>query len=162
MRGWPLKQFDRLARCLLESNKFMTAREQGTHVLLVEDNPAVAYLTAGCLRQCPAPVTVDHVESGEAALAYLRRDDPYADSLWPSLIVLDLGLPGMSGLDVLRYLKSYPPWSTIPVVIFTCSSDESDRRIAKENGVCAYLLKPSNPDEWVQAASELWTRCSGP
>ncbi len=131
-------------------------------MLLVEDNPAFAHLTIHLLRESRLQASVDHVDSGEAALAYLRKDHPYADRPRPSLIVLDLNLRGMSGHDVLQHLGQNADWKAIPVLIFTSSNDEKDRRKAMEHGVSAYLIKPDNYEEWTGVIREIWTRCLDP
>lgn len=133
----------------------MDARASDTHVLLVEDNPHIARLTTYFLSQRPVHVVVDHVESGEAALAYLHQNHPDRSCPCPGLIVLDLCLPGMGGLEVLQRLKRYPAWSGIPVVIFTSLDDETSRRTAAENGATEYLLKPIGCEEWEHVVSEL-------
>lgn len=112
-------------------------------LLLVEDNPGHAALAQHCLEDQPAKVY--HASDGEAALDYLLRRGPYADqaqSPRPRVILLDLRLPQISGLDVLRAIKTSKALRAIPVVIFTTSSSEQDVAQAYALGANSYIVKP--------------------
>lgn len=148
--------------CLLKKDELISERQSGAHVLLVEDNPAIACLASRLLCRPPVNLTVDHVDSGEAALAYLRQDYPYTGRPAPSLILLDLDLPGMDGHEVLRHVKRSPAWSDIPVVIFTSSDCIADQLAAERNGASGYLSKPLTCEEWSHVVKELRQRCSQP
>jgi CheY-like chemotaxis protein len=114
-------------------------------VLVVEDDADHALLIKLGLSNTRAPLLVRAVSSGEQAIRYLSRGQPFvdpADSPLPSLILLDLGLPGISGFDVLEWLRAQAGLSRIPVVILTISAEPSDRRRAKELGATEYVVKP--------------------
>ncbi|MFO0735705.1 MAG: response regulator [Labilithrix sp.] len=108
-------------------------------VLYVEDNPDHADLVLRGF-EVHGLRTIDHVEDGAAALDYLMRDDIPR----PSLILLDLRLPKVDGLDVLQSVKSTPGLSSIPVVILTTSSNEGDIARAYANKANSYLVKPTD------------------
>ncbi len=114
-------------------------------ILLVEDNEDHAEITRRCLGKLTPPPALYHVSHGEAALAYLFRRAPYEDpssSPAPVVILLDLRLPRLSGLEVLREIKKDPHLKSIPVIALTSSDRHEDMRLAYELHVNAYLVKP--------------------
>lgn len=106
-------------------------------VLVVDDDPTVAEVVAGYLTR--AGFTVDRAADGPGALAR-------ADAQWPDLVVLDLMLPGMDGLDVCRTLRGKGP---VPVIMLTARGDEDDRILGLEIGADDYVTKPFSPRELV-------------
>jgi DNA-binding response OmpR family regulator len=106
-------------------------------VLLIEDEPKIVQLARDYLKR--AGFTVDAESSGNAALARFRASRP-------DLIVLDLGLPGMDGLDLLRALRQE---AGTPVIILTARGEESDRIVGLELGADDYMVKPFSPRELV-------------
>ncbi|MFD7504791.1 response regulator transcription factor [Streptomyces sp. NPDC059850] len=106
-------------------------------VLVVDDDPTVAEVVAGYLTR--AGFTVDRAADGHGALAR-------ADARWPDLVVLDLMLPGMDGLDVCRALRRKGP---VPVIMLTARGDEDDRILGLEIGADDYVTKPFSPRELV-------------
>jgi CheY-like chemotaxis protein len=119
---------------------------QRAEVLLVEDNLPDARLILDILQQGPVAKNVRVVDGGDAALAFLRRTGPYAESPRPDLVVLDLNLPGRDGRDVLREIKNDPSLCCIPVVILTTSSAPTDVRHAYDLHANAYIVKPLGLD----------------
>lgn len=113
-------------------------------ILLVEDNPADAYLTILALQGHELCRDIRVVEHGEQALAFLRKEGGYADAFRPDLIVLDLNLPRMDGLSFLSLIKSDPAFRTIPVVILSTSSAEKDLTQAYHLGAAHYFVKPND------------------
>jgi CheY-like chemotaxis protein len=114
-------------------------------ILLVEDNADHAELVRRTLQTARLPNRLIHVEDGEAALSYLHGHDPYADRRRfprPHLVLLDLRLPRIDGLEVLKEVKRDPLLHTIPVVILTTSDAERDMAQAYENHANSYLTKP--------------------
>lgn len=112
-------------------------------LLLVEDNPAHAVLVRHGLDG--QPVTLYHTSDGKAALDYLLHRGIYAhagESPRPHLVLLDLRLPKISGLDVLRTIKATAELRSIPVVIFTTSEAVQDREQAYALGADGYVVKP--------------------
>ncbi|HEX4340496.1 MAG TPA: response regulator [Polyangiaceae bacterium] len=111
-------------------------------VLHVEDNGDHADLVKRCLSRHRPESRIVRVEDGEAALEYLSRSD--AATPRPLLILLDLRLPKVDGIDVLRAVKTTPELATIPVVVLTTSDSESDVARAYEHHVNSYLVKPDD------------------
>ena len=106
-------------------------------IVLVEDELAIAELARDYLEHGAFAVRIE--QTGEAALVAVRRDRP-------DLVVLDLGLPGMDGLDVLREIRRS---SNVPVIIVTARDDEVDKVLGLELGADDYLTKPFSPRELV-------------
>ena len=114
-------------------------------ILLVEDNLPHAELVKRSLEAHEIANKIFHVSDGEAALAYLFRQGVYADpatSPRPHVVLLDLRLPKVSGLDVLRAIKTSNDLRTIPVVILTTSTAERDVVSAYTQHANSYLVKP--------------------
>jgi CheY-like chemotaxis protein len=111
-------------------------------VLHVEDNPDHADLVRRCLSRHRPESRIVRVEDGEAALEYLAKNDSTARR--PFLIILDLRLPKVDGIDVLRAVKANPSLAAIPVVVLTTSDSESDVSTAYEHHANSYLVKPDD------------------
>ena len=128
-----------------------------TKILLVEDNPDDVELTLRALREHNLANRVKVVSDGVEALEYLRPDE--ADHLppdgYPRLVLLDLKLPRVGGLEVLKKLKESPRTRTIPVVVLTSSREESDLVQSYDLGANSYIVKPVDFDQFVHAVSEL-------
>ena len=116
-----------------------------TTILLVEDDPAHAEIVRRNLENARVANQLNWVEDGQAALDYLHRVGPYQDPIsspTPGLILLDLRLPKVDGLEVLKIIKADSALSLIPVVVMTTSAAESDLARAYENNVNSYVVKP--------------------
>ena len=114
-------------------------------ILLVEDEPAHAEIVRRNLKDFRVANRIYHVEDGQAALDYLFHQADYADpqsSPQPQLILLDLRLPKVDGLEVLRRIKEDNDLKRIPTVVLTTSDAESDLITAYGNGAGSYLVKP--------------------
>lgn len=114
-------------------------------VLLVEDNTAHAQLVTRWLEDRDFVGKIFHVTDGEAALDYLFQRGEYSDSAAsprPRVVLLDLRLPKVDGLEVLRQIKSTPSLASIPVIILTTSSAQGDLTQAYQSYVNSYLVKP--------------------
>jgi two-component system, chemotaxis family, response regulator Rcp1 len=114
------------------------------NILLVEDNPADMRLVREALAEGAVRAQLHWVASGEAALAFLRRQGEFADKPTPDLVLLDLNLPGLHGHEVLREIKSDPALLSIPVLILTSSSARRDVIEAYGAHANAYLVKPDD------------------
>jgi two-component system response regulator len=115
------------------------------HILLVEDNEAHAELVIRGLRDQQEANRIHHVSDGEKALDYLFRRGAYTDPVQnprPNLILLDLRLPRVDGLEVLRTIKTTPDLLRIPVVILTSSDAESDIVKSYDYYANSYIVKP--------------------
>lgn len=115
------------------------------HILLVEDDPAHAEIVRRNLADFRVANIITHLEDGQAALDYLERSEGSAtapDRPLPDLILLDLRLPKVDGLEVLRQLKADSGLRRIPTVILTTSKTEQDMLAAYDHGAGSYLVKP--------------------
>jgi len=106
------------------------------HVLVIEDDPSVCELLFSCLTKEEYRVSI--AQSGEAALAQIEEDPP-------EVVVLDLNLPGMNGLDVCRTMRQDPWMGKIPVLMLTGKSEEDDIVAGLEVGADDYMTKPFSP-----------------
>ena len=119
-------------------------------VLLIEDDPGDVELTETALARSKLKINLNVVNDGEEAIAYLRREGQYTDAVRPNLIVLDLNLPGLSGLEILSAIKSDQRLKSIPVVILTTSDASTDIIKSYELGVNCYVTKPIGLKEFVK------------
>ena len=113
-------------------------------ILLVEDNPLDAELTMRGLKAEKLANNITWVKDGQQALDYLfgPGSDTRRDGIVPRLVLLDLKMPRVDGIDVLRAIKSNESTRRIPVVIMTSSQEESDVVKSYDLGVNSYLVKP--------------------
>ena len=128
-------------------------------ILLVEDNPGDAELTAEALRNGKVWNQMQVVEDGDAALAFLRQQGEYANAPRPDLILLDLNLPRKSGREVLAEIKADDKLKAIPVIVLTTSEAEEDILRAYNLAVNCYITKPVDLDQFikvVKAIEEFW------
>ena len=114
-------------------------------ILLVEDDPAHAEIVLRTFKEFRLANRIMHVEDGQAALDYLYRKGEFSDpqtSPRPHIVLLDLRLPKVDGLEVLKQIKSDQDLHSIPVVILTTSEAETDRVKAYDCHANSYLVKP--------------------
>ncbi len=126
-------------------------------ILLVEDNPNDAELTLEALGERRLANEVVWLKDGQEALDFLYCQGDYAgrDRINPVLILLDIKMPRVDGLQVLKQVKSDPNLRTIPVVILTSSREEQDLLEGYSNGVNAFVVKPVNFAEFMDSVSSL-------
>ncbi len=127
-------------------------------ILLVEDNPHDVEMTLRALKRHNITNEVHVVRDGAEALNYLFADEIYANrdiSQSPKLVLLDLKLPKVDGLEVLRQVKSDERTKTIPVVVLTSSREEQDMIESYKLGVNSYIVKPVDFDKFLDAVGEL-------
>ena len=132
--------------------------ESEVEILLVEDNPADAELTLRALRKHNLANRVIHVHDGEEALDFIFARGPYHTRQIehkPKVILLDLKLPKVDGLEVLRIIKGDPRTQSIPVVMLTSSRQEQDVIESYRLGVNSYIVKPVDFDKFFTAVEEL-------
>ena len=122
-------------------------------IFLVEDNPVDLDLTlrAFKLRKLANPIIV--ARDGEEALAMMYSC--LKDNNLPIVILLDLKLPKINGLDVLKELKTNPSFKKIPVVILTTSADNTDIDTAYELGANSYIVKPVNFEKFIEVVEKI-------
>ena len=131
-------------------------------ILLVEDNPADAELAMRALKRAHLANGIEWLKDGAEAIDYVLRQGAYATRPEgnPRLILLDLKMPKVDGIDVLRTLKADPSARTVPIVMLTSSNEENDIIRTYDLGVNSYIVKPVEFDRFVDAVSKLgvyWT-----
>jgi len=112
-------------------------------VLLIEDNPIDVFVIKEVLEGCGPDLDVRLISNGHAALLYLQELDRDQTAPRPALVLLDLNLPKVAGIEVLRALRSSPQCSGIPVIVVTSSSAYADRSAAQQLGAAGYFQKPT-------------------
>ena len=124
-------------------------------ILLVEDSPTDALLTKRALGEAKLINRLHIVEDGVEAIAFLRKQDPYANAPRPHLILLDLNLPKKDGREVLAEIKSDEDLRVIPVVVLTTSKSEEDiLRSYKLHANC-YIAKPVDFNSFADAVASI-------
>ena len=127
-------------------------------ILLVEDNRMDVELTLDAFRQAHFENNLHVVSTGEEALDYLFSKGIYSDKIKhpiPDLILLDLKMPGISGHEVLRQVKTTDHLKRIPVVILTSSKEEGDLVMSYDNGANSYLVKPVSFDGFLKVVQTI-------
>ncbi len=125
-------------------------------ILLVEDNPYDAELSLRALKENNIANHVVHVFDGEEALDFLYARGKYTQvHNSPKIILLDLNLPKVSGLDVLKIIKNDPKLKMIPVIVLTTSKEEKDMIESYKLGVNSYLVKPVAFDKFVNVVRDI-------
>ena len=130
---------------------------QQVEILYAEDNPADAELTLRTLKDRKIANNIVWVQDGAAALDFIRMQGKYQGRMggMPKMILLDLKMPKVDGIDVLKALKSEASTQAIPVVIMTSSHEETDLVKTYKLGVNSYIVKPVDFDKFAQVVSEV-------
>ncbi len=126
-------------------------------ILLVEDNPRDAELTLHALAAHNLANEVLHLHDGAEALDYLYRRGEFSSRANgnPAVVLLDLKMPKVDGMEVLRQIKGETALSTIPVVVMTSSREDRDLEAAYRLGVNAYVVKPMQFEDFVDAVKQV-------
>jgi two-component system response regulator len=126
-------------------------------ILLVEDSPVDAEMTMDALREANLANPVVHVEDGEECMNWLYARGVFADrqSDDPVVVLLDIKMPRMNGLDVLKQMRADERFRRTPVVILSSSREESDLARSWDLGVNAYVIKPVDVSQFFQAVRTL-------
>ena len=122
-------------------------------ILVVEDNPLDLDLTQRAFAKHRLANPIQVARDGEEALSFIPRWE--AGEPQPSVILLDLKLPKVGGLDVLRTIKQHPKFKMIPVVILTTSGEDSDIVEAYRLGANSYIVKPVDFEKFLEVASQI-------
>lgn len=126
-------------------------------ILLIEDNPGDAKLTIMALKDGGVTNNIVHIKDGEEALNYIFCEGTYATRTMinPILILLDLKMPKVSGIEVLRKIKADARSKTIPVVVFSSSQSDPDVKECYALGVNSYIVKPLEFDKFSKVVREM-------
>jgi two-component system response regulator len=126
-------------------------------ILLIEDTPNDEILTLNALKDGKITNEVDIMRDGEEALNFLFYKGKYEnrEKFLPRLILLDLKLPKVDGMEVLKVIRAHETTKRIPVVILTSSREESDLVAGYDNGANSYVVKPMNPGEFAKAIEQV-------
>lgn len=126
-------------------------------ILLAEDNPDHAELTKKALRRANVGNEIIHVKDGAEALQFLFHEGPYAgrENARPGLILLDLQMPKVDGLGVLRRIKEDPELRSIPTVMLTTIEEKAEMTKAYELGANSYVTKPVQFSEFVEKVKQV-------
>lgn len=126
-------------------------------VLLAEDSPADAEMAIDALHEANLANPIVHVEDGIEVMDYLLRRGRHADRPegLPAVLLLDIKMPRMDGLEVLREVRSHEHLKHLPVVVLTSSREETDLAISWNLGVNAYVVKPVDSEQFFQAVKTL-------
>jgi CheY-like chemotaxis protein len=148
-----------------QKDESMTSVMQ-TCVLYAEDDPNDAFWLDCAFKNAGIAHPIKVVPDGQRALDYLSGFGPFADRdlhPLPCLILLDIDLPKMNGFEVLEWIRQQPRLKTLPVVMFSDSSDLTDREMARQLAADDYLIKPEDPsglDPLVKTLRDRWLSAS--
>jgi len=126
-------------------------------ILLVEDSSADAEMTIDALREARIANPIVHVEDGVEALDYLHARNAFAgrsDNV-PVVVLLDIKMPRMDGIEVLQHIRAHDSTRTLPVVILSSSREERDLAASWDLGVNAYVVKPVDAGQFFDAVKTL-------
>lgn len=142
----------------MRSNTVPLHEKQPAHILLVEDNPLDVELTLDAFREAQLSETVHVARNGQEALNYLFGREPFSDrqsNPLPTLILLDLKMPGIDGHEVLRQIKTSPDLKRLPVIILTSSREDADLVRSYDSGANSYLMKPVSANGFLQVVQQI-------
>src|SRR5512143_1636643 len=131
---------------------------QAVEILLVEDNPQDLDLALRALRKAKLSNRIEIARDGAEAIAFLFCEGPHAGRRiddGPRVVLLDLKLPKVDGLEVLRRIKSDPRTTGTPVVVLTSSKEQSDVIESYQLGANSYIVKPVNFERFAAAVQQL-------
>lgn len=131
----------------------MSLKNDLAPILLVEDNPMDLDLTLRAFRKKQFANEIQVARDGEEALAFFARWD--AGEAMPAVILLDINLPKVNGLEVLRQLKEHERFRRIPVVVLTSSREDRDLKAAYDLGVNSYIEKPVSFNKFIEVAEQI-------
>ena len=132
--------------------------DTAVEILLIEDNPSDAEMTMRALKKNNIINNLVHLKDGAEALDFIFCKGQYASRNFenrPKVILLDLKMPKVDGIEVLRQIKADKDTRTIPVVVLTSSNEDPDVRACYELGVNSYIVKPVGFENFTKAISRL-------
>jgi CheY-like chemotaxis protein len=127
-------------------------------ILLVDDNPHDVVLIRLAFRKVGIIDTIQLVKDGKEAMRYITGDGLYADRIHyppPTLVLLDLKMPGANGFEVLKWIRSQSELDSLVVVVMSGSKDDADIQLAYDLGANSYLVKPTKFEDLVKMMESL-------
>lgn len=137
----------------------MSVNSKKPRVLVVEDNPVDVQILQHAFSTAEVALEIDVADDGESAMDLLQKQSQSAQTPLPGLVILDLNLPKMSGLEVLREMRNNQRLKRIPVVVMSSSRSERDVNSAYDSGANLYVRKPNdldNVERLIQAIVQVW------
>ncbi len=128
---------------------------QALEIMLIEDSLVDARLTIEALRRCGIHHRLTLFRDGSEAIEFFHQRGVFAKAPRPDVVLLDLLLPDMDGVDVLRQLRDERHLMNIPVVVLTSSDDGTDQQECEKLGVSSYIRKPFNEDKFLSVIRRL-------
>lgn len=128
-------------------------------ILLVDDDEDCRLLVRDAIESASVKNDVFEVANGEEALAFIRQQAPYEEAPRPGLVYLDIDMPNLNGLEVLKELKSDAETRDIPVVMMTALDDDKEKLEAAHSGANSYCVKPTDPIQFIETvikATDYW------
>lgn len=135
----------------------MSLRNQ-YHILLAEDNPNDVLFIERALQRGNLPLTLHHVQNGEEAVSYLQGGAPYVDRERyprPNLVISNMKMPRINGLQLLAWIRQQPELSDVPVVVLSSSGDPEEVKHCERLGACSYFIKPVDLNHLVKTLSKI-------
>src|SRR5690349_6836961 len=135
------------------------------NILVVEDSAQDAFLFKSAMGRAHIHASLHIVEDGVEAVRYLRREGKYHDRRtypFPNFIISDVKMPQMDGFQFLRWVRSHPEISQVPIVLFSSAGNEADAEQAYRLGANAYLVKPFSLEELtdlLRVTCDFWSQC---
>ncbi len=133
----------------------MNSKNSVFTILLVEDEPADAFLVRMGFKENKILVDLRHVEDGVEAFAFLNKEGAYQDAPCPDLILLDINMPRMDGLTFLKQIKITESLRRIPVVVLTTSLAECDVLASYDHGAAGFVVKPMDIPQFMEVIRTL-------
>ncbi|MEM9400501.1 MAG: response regulator [Verrucomicrobiota bacterium] len=130
----------------------MERNQKALDILLVDDNEDDVFFVKKAFKHARLVNVLTVLSDGEQAIQYLKKEEPYADSVMPDLILLDINMPKVNGFEVLEYIKSQKHLLSLPVVMLTTSERDEDIIKSYESGACSYIQKPVDFNKMVEVA----------
>jgi CheY-like chemotaxis protein len=129
--------------------------KKNVHILLVEDNEGDIVLAREALQDVKMINQISITRDGDEALKFLNRTEINMPSELPDLVLLDINMPKVSGMEVLVQMKTHERLKTIPVIMLTSSSSEKDIRFAYEHHANCYITKPGDMDGFIEVMQKI-------
>lgn len=139
----------------------MNAEERPIHIMLAEDDDNDVRITRRAIKKGGLNATMSVTRDGQEALDYLLRKPPFEEAARPDLVLLDINLPKINGMEVLRSVKEDPALRNIPVLMLTTSARQEDVATAYAHGANAFICKPMRFARFVEVLQELSDYWSG-